>query len=186
MNQFDRSLARGQLGESIIAKWMRARGNSVLPVYEKEIDTGKGPRFFTPEGQRVAPDMFVMPAMQWVEAKHKTVFSWHRNSRKWCTGIDLNHYAEYHQVEKISRRPVWLFFLHRVDRPDERDIRAGCPAKCPTGLFGNSLSYLERHENHRHNNWGKHGMVYWAVDALNQHETLESLSIVLQEKGEAA
>jgi len=179
MNHFDRSLARGQMGESVIARWLRERDNSVLPIYEKEIDTGKGPRFFAPDRQYVAPDMFVMPAMQWVEAKHKTVFSWHRKTCRWCTGIDLNHYAEYQKVEEVSRRPVWVFFLHREDKPDDRDIRGGCPSKCPTGLFGSPLSHLRRHENHRHENWGRHGMVYWAHETLKQLETIESLTAIL-------
>jgi hypothetical protein len=166
MSSFDQQLAHGQLGESIIAKWCMSRGNSVLPVYEKEIDTGKGPRFFTPRGRFAAPDMFVMPAMNWIEAKHKTVFSWHRKTACWCTGIDLNHYEDYKQVQETSSRPVWLLFLHRSNMPDQRDLDAGCPKRCPVGLFGGSLAFLEQHENHRHDNWGRHGMVYWAYETL--------------------
>ena len=56
MSRFASNLATGQLGESLIARWCMSRGNSLIPVYEKEIDTGKGPRFFSPEGQFVAPD----------------------------------------------------------------------------------------------------------------------------------
>lgn len=176
---FAEKLATGQLGESIIAKWCMSRGNSVLPVYEKEIDTGKGPRFFTPEGQFVAPDMFVIPSMHWVEAKHKTVFSWHRITACWCTGIDLNHYAGYQRVQETSNRPVWLLFLHRSSTPDQRDIRGGCPSTCPTGLFGGSLDFLVRHENHRHSGWGRHGMVYWAVDDLKLLATLDELEFAV-------
>jgi hypothetical protein len=166
MPDFTQSLQRGQLGESIIAKWCIARGNSVLPVYEKEIDNGKGPRFFTPEGQFVAPDMFVMPSMHWVEAKHKSVFTWHRKSGRWVTGIDMNHYAQYQRVQQVTRRPVWLLFLHRSSQPDTRDMAHGCPATCPTGLFGGSLKNLMRNVNHTHDNWGRHGMVYWAAETL--------------------
>jgi hypothetical protein len=172
---FAEKLATGQLGESIIAKWCMSRGNSVLPVYEKEIDTGKGPRFFTPEGQFVAPDMFVIPSMHWVEAKHKTVCSWYRIGGYWCTGIDLNHYDGYQHVERVSRRPVWLLFLHRSSTPDQRDIEHGCPPRCPVGLYGGSLSYLTQHESHRHQNWGRYGMVYWAIDTLSRLATLEEI-----------
>jgi hypothetical protein len=172
---FPENLRIGQLGESAIARWCRARGNSVLPVYEKEIDTGKGPRFFTPECQLVAPDMFVMPSMQWVEAKHKSVFTWHRKTSRWVTGIDLNLYQDYQRVLEISRRSVWLLFLHRSATPDARDLEHGCPRECPTGLFGDSLKYLMHNENHRHGNHGRYGMVYWAHEKLTCHATIDEL-----------
>lgn len=176
---FARQLAIGQIGESDIAKWCMSRGNCVLPVYEKEIDTGKGPRFFTPGGNHVAPDMFVMPAMEWIEAKHKTVFSWHRKTQKWCTGIDLNHYHGYLKTQEASRRPVWLLFLHRSTQPDKRDVDAGCPGLCPVGLFGERLSFLAANENHRHENWGRHGMVYWAADKLRLLASIPELDEVI-------
>lgn len=175
MGHFARQLEHGQLGESIIAKWCMARGNSVLPVYEKEIDNGKGPRFFTDVGQFAAPDMFVMPSMHWIEAKHKTVFSWHRKTQCWCTGIDLNHYADYQRVQEKSTRPVWLLFLHRSNQPDQRDIDGGCPKRCPVGLYGASLDHLTGNENHRHDNWGRHGMVYWCVESLKLLDTLDAI-----------
>ena len=43
---FSDTLKQGQLGESLIAKWLRRQGWSILPAYEKEIDNGKGPRLF--------------------------------------------------------------------------------------------------------------------------------------------
>lgn len=176
MVAFAESLAVGQLGESKIARYLISRGNSVLPVYEKEIDTGKGPRFFTPRGQVVAPDMLVIgTSIVWVEAKHKTVFSWHRLTRRWVTGIDLNHYEEYQRVASISRRPVWLLFLHREAHPDARDIAGGCPPYCPVGLFGGSLSTLVRTENHRHRGWGRHGMVYWAERSLKMIASIQEI-----------
>lgn len=174
-DDFRSSLERGQLGESVIAKWCMSRGNGVLPVYEKEIDTGKGPRFFTSKGQFVAPDMFLIPSMHWVEAKHKTVFTWHRISKQWCTGIDLNHYEGYQKTQETSTRPVWLLFLHRSKKPAQRDLDAGCPAECPTGLFGESLDRLKNNESHRHMNWGRHGMVYWAVGSLRLLASLDEL-----------
>lgn len=177
---FERQLAFGRVGESAIAQWLKARGNSVLPVYEKEYDDGKGPRLFTPDGQFAAPDMFLFPQMEWAEAKHKTVFSWHRLSGKWCTGIDQNHYEHYLLVQHETGRRVWMLFLHRSSTPDPRDLVHGCPLKCPTGLFGGSLDYLSHRVNHRHVNHGRHGMVYWA------HETLRLLAPINELRLEAA
>jgi hypothetical protein len=173
---FEENLCWGGIGESQIAKWLRSRGHSVLPIYEKEIDNGKGPRFFTPGGQIVAPDLFVMPRMEWIEAKHKSVFTWHRKTQRWVTGIDLNHYEEYKRARTESGCKVFLMFLHRLSTPDARDLRHGCPAVCPTGLFAGDLDRLQNEENHRHDNWGRHGMVYWAVGRLKKMAEIEDMS----------
>ena len=98
MGSFGSNLAFGQIAETAISKWFIKRGYLVLPVYEKEIDTGKGPRVFSTEGEYVAPDLFVIKnerQFYWIEAKHKTVFTWHRITGKWTTGIDRNHYHSY-------------------------------------------------------------------------------------------
>jgi hypothetical protein len=38
---FNSNFGFGQAGESLLARYLRRRGNSVLPAYEKIIDTGK-------------------------------------------------------------------------------------------------------------------------------------------------
>ena len=172
---FADKLSYGQIGEGEIGRWIRARGNCVLPVYEKQINEGKGPRFFTPNGEYAAPDMFILPAGMWVEAKRKGVFSWHRKTKSWLTGINLPHYEGYRATQRESQCPVWLLFLHESCIPDPRDIQAGCPSRCPTGLFGGSLDHLTRHEHHRHSNWGTGGMVYWAICDLQKLAELHEL-----------
>jgi len=166
-DDFDSKLEWGQLGEGEIAKWLRARGWSILPVYEKEIHNGKGPRLFLPKSaQLVAPDMLAFKAngALWIEAKTKTVFSWHRVTQKWVTGIDLHHYQQYLQVADVSPWPVWLLFLHKESSEPSRQE----PWPCPTGLYGGLISNLAKSENHRHENWGKTGMVYWAEQTLKK------------------
>lgn len=165
---FEEQLAFGKIGESDIARWLKSRGSSVLPVYEKEIDEGKGPQFFADGESYAAPDLFCFPQCEWIEAKHKTVFSWHRITQTWQTGIDMNHWTQYQRVEEISKRRVWLMFLHRCARPDQRDLMAGCPPQCPTGLFVGSLKYLARNVDHTDGRWGRHGMIYWRESTLNK------------------
>lgn len=162
-NQFSRQLKVGQMGESAIALWLRGRGWAVLPVYDVEIETGKGPRLFAPTGQLIAPDMLVYRANEvlWIEAKHKTAFSWHRISGQWVTGIDLRHYAHYCEIEDLSPWPVWLIFLHRGGQAKDSP-------PSPSGLFGNRLCVLRKSENHRSEKYGRGGMVYWAMTALRQ------------------
>jgi len=174
---FEQSLKYGQIGEGKIAAWLKSLGKSVMPVYEKEINTGKGPQFFTPVHNLAAPDMLIFPDITWVEAKRKSAFTWFRNGNppNWETGIDINHYRDYQDVMEISSVPVWLLFLHENNRPSDSDLGWGSPPHCPTGLFGQSLEYLTNNESHISDNWGRHGMVYWSVDKLKKLAEIEEL-----------
>lgn len=176
---FQKQLAFGQIAETYIALWLRrCKGYSILPVYEKEIQNGKGPRFFTPERELVAPDMLVMRAgeIRWIEAKHKTVFSWYGKGGYWETGIDLHHYKQYLAVAEQHPWKVWLLFLHQSDCPDPRDIeRWSAPPRCPTGLYGGSLDYLKTRISHTDPRWGRSGMVYWAHQTLKPLATLDEV-----------
>lgn len=172
MSVFQKQLGYGQAGEALIARWLRSRGHAVLPAYEKIIDTRKGPRLFMPLGRTnlVAPDLLVFRSkgLLWVEAKHKTAFSWHRNTERWVTGIDLHHYKDYRNIMLQTGLQVWLLFLHEGGQAKD-----SLPS--PAGLFGNSLKYLCENENHRHGNWGRHGMVYWAIGELRKLAEVDEL-----------
>ncbi len=142
-----------------------------MPVYQIEKHTGKGPQLFTDHCELIAPDMLIVDTVTWIEAKHKTVFSWHRKTKKWVTGIDLKHYQHYRDVSVISSWPVWILFLHQNEIPALKDRGHNSPEKCPVGLFGGSLDILVKNESHQTpplnavdnvKGHGKSGMVYWA------------------------
>lgn len=177
-SKFKARLSFGKIGEGLIANWFKRKGYIALPIYEKQIDEGKGPQLFTSNRNLIAPDLLMFnfdkdgEKVFWIEAKHKSAFTWHRITQRWTTGIDLKHYQDYLEVDKLTPWPVWLIFLH------EKGIAKDSPDGCPTGLFGRELSYLNEHENHRHGNWGKGGMVYWA------HETLLKLATLVEVKAE--
>jgi hypothetical protein len=170
---FRRELAFGKVAESKIADWLRfgRKRYCVMPVYEIAEGQYKGPQLFTPDGEHIAPDMFCFNKDRalWIEAKHKTVFSWHRLSGKWVTGIDLHHYGQYLKALVVSPFPIWLLFYHPNSETSEHDGRS------PTGLFGGDLSVLRGCENHRHENWGKTGMVYWAHASLRRLASVEEV-----------
>jgi hypothetical protein len=189
---FERQLTIGRVGESLIARWLMSRGHTVLPVYEIEKNQGKGPQLFSANQSLVAPDMLVFTAngQQFIEAKHKSVFTWHRNTQQWTTGIDMRHYGDYLRVGKQTQLPVWLMFFHRESTPDARDIQAGCPPQCPTGLYGGDLFGLVIKENHRAKPFdaqregyvghGKSGMVYWAEPSLKKLASCEEVEFCEQ------
>lgn len=172
---FEKSLAFGQAGESAIACWMRRRGNALLPVYEKILDTGKGPQVFTDTQTIIATDFFAWRGRdaEWVEAKHKSAFAWNRRAQKWVTGIDQRHYDDYCVLDQMSPWPVWLLFLHRPG-----NCAKDSPPGCPSGLFGQKLSYLTQHVLER---WpGRHAdhrdaMVYWSHTKLRFLDTYENV-----------
>ena len=174
MGDFASSLRFGKIGESTIAEWFKKKGYSALPVYEKQTDEGKGPQLYTPLEALIAPDILVFNKSRgvfWIEAKHKTAFTYHRKTGEWNTGIDQRHYDDYLQVAQVSPWPIWLLFLHEAGRAKDTP-----PGKIsPTGLFGQELLWLDAHIHHRHGNWGNGGMVYWTNTALKKIATLKEV-----------
>lgn len=165
---FADNLRQGQIGESYIARWLRRKGFHVLPAYEKEIDTGKGPRLFMADGgdnaQLIAPDFFVMGKQKfmWVEAKHKTVFSWYGIGGYFVTGIDQRHFTDYCRVADSTDIPVWILFLHTSDQTWPNDVtKWGAPKQCPVGLFGAEITKLRNNYSHKSDRHGASGMIYW-------------------------
>jgi hypothetical protein len=61
-------------------------------------------------------------------------------------------------------------FLHKGGQAKDS------PAESPAGLFGQEIGLLQKAENHRSANWGRSGMVYWAVDSLRLLAPLEEVA----------
>jgi hypothetical protein len=180
---FQASLAWGQQAETEIAKWLLHKGAIILPVYDVECNSGKGPRVFCKEAEYVAPDLFCWAKGKalWIEAKHKEVFTRYRIKDIWETGIDLRHYENYCKLRDIIGLSVWVFFLHKSKVPRPEDAKyLDCPAECPTGLFGREINDLRQNESHRSNKHA-HGMVYWSHDYLKPPlATIEELTKALK------
>jgi hypothetical protein len=171
MTFFEERLKEGQLGESAIANFLISRGWGVLPAYQVETDSGKGPRLFGGFGQLICPDLLVFRGSKvyWIEAKHKSSFTWHRLSQTWQTGIDKRHWLDYLRVGEQTPFPVWLLFLHRNGMA--KDTPEGLVS--PSGLYGNSISYLRDNVHHESAEWGHSGMVYWTEGALKRIGAVE-------------
>jgi hypothetical protein len=170
------------MGQSTIARWLQSRGHSILPMYEKELDNGKGPRMFAPDREIITPDLLAIRAGNalWIECKHKKHFTWHRLTQRWTTGIDRYHYDEYLEIQRRYPWKIYLLFLHRERLPAFSDrlkslATGGCPVTCPTGLFGGELRYLSANINHTSGKWGKGGMVYWSAETLSLFATTEEI-----------
>lgn len=172
---FDEALRAGKIGEGLIARWFRRRGFNVIPVYEKEIQEGKGPTLFTatPGPILISPDMLVFNATSasWIEAKTKSAFTWYRVGECWQTGINLAHYEDYLKIIPLAPFPLHLAFLHLDGRA--KDTPAGMHS--PTGLFWNKLDYLKDHVDHFSLNHGWSGMVYWDIADLVKIADLEDI-----------
>ena len=169
--QFRETLAYGKIAESQLINWLRfERGFTIIPAYEIEHPCGKGPRVLTPHQGLVSPDALGIKGadIKWFEVKHKNHFTWHRNTKRWTTGIDKHHYEDYLRVANHFGWPVWMLFLHKDPKPRADDIGHGCPAVCPTGLFCGEIVDLASKINHPSNKWGRHGMVYWAIEDAAQ------------------
>lgn len=171
----NKRLQQGKSAETKIANWLRYKCKySIVPVYEVAEGQFKGPQVFTPSSELVAPDMFAFKdgRVRWVEAKHKSIFSWYRIGQRWVTGIDRHHYRDYLQINLESPWPVWLLFYHTKIATNEHGQES------PTGLFGNDLITLQDRRDHESPNWGKHGMIYWAHADLVQFATCEEVEAI--------
>jgi len=172
---FEVQLKVGKTGESILAKWFINKGFNILPIYEKIVNEFKGPTLFTADKKElICPDMLVFKKeiYFWVEVKYKTAFTWHRNSKQWVTGIDIKHYEHYLELSKLTPKwPICIMFLQEDGKA--KDTPIGLIS--PNGLYGGELSFLSRHEHHRHGNWGKKGMVYWDSETLGKYEDLNQM-----------
>ena len=169
MPDFDENFEDGKLGESEIAGWAKEQGFNILPIYEVQSGQYKGPTIYTAKGIGViAPDMLVFKngSVRWIEAKHKSSFTWSRKYQCWETGIDLHHYYEYLKVMEMIDWPLWLMFLHKPGKPAPNS-----PGVSPTGLYGRELKQLSKKENISHvweEPYGhqRKGMIYWNEKSL--------------------
>ena len=182
---FKESLQVGKMGESLIANWLRQRGNFVLPVYETT-EEFKGPRLFTPAGydqkELIAPDMIAFQPhqnrFQAIEAKHKETFTWHRKSQNWQTGIDSNHWVDYLQIQESAGWDIWLLFLHRGGRDKHTNEQS------PSGLFGEKINTLKCKIHHTCplDKMGAGGMVFWNCQDLKQLATMAELILTIDKQ----
>lgn len=175
-SQFEEALQYGKQGESAVTRWLvHAVGASVLPVYDiQNQEAYKGPRLLTPDRDLILPDMLVFRRgrVDWIEVKHKSVFTWHRLTRTWTTGIDKRHHEHYLEVQRRHGINVWLLFLHDKEDPDPGDVPYCRGEKSPTGLF---CCWAGSEPHHSHANWGRTGMVYWEHGRLTRMAALDEV-----------
>lgn len=176
----------GRFGENVVARIVRARGCSIVPIRDIDMrEHWKGPRLTGPEGMEVVCADWLVIAPEgktcWMEVKTKSRCSWHRFSRSWNTGIDQHYLDHYAITARRSDIPVWLVFLHLNETPSDEDVDGGAPPKCPTGLFGGEVLRLAR-VGRSHANHGKGGMVYWRMDQLTRLATDDEIAAALREE----
>lgn len=166
---FESKLAFGNVAEKQIEAWLiQVHHFLILPAYEGGRNQ-KGPRLFSDGKSLITPDILAIRGQytRWIEAKHKTHFTWYRAGKSWCTGIDSYLYRDYLQVAQLSGWPVWLLFLH--SRSDSAD------GICPTGLFGGNIQRLNGCVDHVYKPRNRGGMIYWKYSSLEKLATIEAI-----------
>lgn len=161
--KFRETLEFGKVAETAIANWLMNRGCNILPAYEIVDSKFQGPRLFCKEGNLVTPDLLIFKEAKilWIEAKHKTAFTWHRKTSRFVTGVDYHHWLDYLKVKQRTGLECWILFNHLGGKAKDSP-------ESPSGLFGGEVGVLEKNINHTHENWGKSGMVYWAHERLKR------------------
>ena len=166
---FNQNLKKGLAGENDIATFFKMQGFNILPVYEVETSTKKGPVLYTHYNSRlVAPDLLIfrLPLQDnedaysdtmWIEAKTKSACTFYRIGKCFETGIDLYHFNQYLEIQKTCPFPIYLTFLQK--NGTAKDTPKGM--KGPTGLFAGKLTKLAQEYSHKTEKYGKGGMIYW-------------------------
>lgn len=157
---FKARLFVGQLGETLVERWLRSRGFIALRTCELPAGEVGGPAILTPDGSVLpVPDLLALRAgrARWLEVKQKAGATLHRVSGDWCTGISERELQAYSAVQSATRLPFWLAFLH---------VRG----TAPLGLLGATLPKLRACVHHR-----AAGMVFWCVEDLRLLATQDEI-----------
>ena len=171
MATFKENYEYGKVGESLVAKWLRKRGNHIMPVYEKVIEGEfRGPAIFPHVGKPfAAPDMFVFTktTAMWVESKRKGLMTFRDVSRTWQVGIKMKDFNNYLNLIKMSPFQVWIFFLVTGGHDEYNRLSPG-------GLYCENLANLL--ETFDHYDYEESDMIYWNDEDLRKFDTYESVS----------
>ena len=160
---FNDRLAAGIAGEELVARWLRARGWSVVDLRElPPAGAFQGPHIVTPAGPVLTPDLLAIRGgeVKLVEVKLKLSAGWNRRVADWTTGISETDLARCVKAAEATGTPTWLVFLHTP--PDA----SGEPA----GLFGGDVRELAARVHHRHGQ-----MEFWRLADLRLLATLGEL-----------
>ncbi len=108
------SFLRGRRGEQIVKRWLQKRGWYIIDSYDYcGVDGDKAPRMQSITSRLVIPDLDIAKdgIRRWAEVKAKyQPLTW-RKTGELQHGIDLRHYNDYRQVQRITGAHVWLFIV---------------------------------------------------------------------------
>lgn len=111
---FEQRIARGRIGETMVAEWLKGRGWGVIPSYDFTGSDGcKAPRLMFEAHGLVIPDLDTCRDGKrcWCEVKTYRGPYFNRRLRCDIHGIPSGLFHDYLQVENQSGCPVYLFVL---------------------------------------------------------------------------
>jgi len=166
LQSFEKSLEVGKVGELMIQNWFESKGFCAFATCLMIGSDNKGPRVNMYNGQkRVAPDLLVFndKKMYWIEAKNKNAFTYYRKTDTFQTGINLNHYNDYVEINKNFPHDIWILFLQREGVAKDSN-------KGPSGLYGDTITELLKKIDHKTDE-----MVYWNEKDLTKIDTYQNV-----------
>jgi hypothetical protein len=154
-SDFARKLARAKVEEQKCAAYLKALGYRVLPTTEFSASGAPKLEAENENESIVMPDLqaFRDGAGAWFECKwkHKADES-RRHAGRLVTGVGLRHYDHYCRIERETRTPVVIVFIHET----EQEVR------CAT------LNQLEQAFSHDYHGdkMDRSGMRFWVYERV--------------------
>lgn len=161
---FHERLARATTEERAVAAFLEERGRRCTLFSNLPPSPRGGPRLHTLDAEHVAPDLLIVHPRSGrsalLDVKARANWTWHRASRCWQTGAELEYLHSYLGAEAAIGLRCWIAFLFASPTFD-----ADAPAPAPDGLFAARCRDLDASVDHVHA-VGRQTMAYWPITTL--------------------
>jgi hypothetical protein len=154
MKEFSISLPEGKHGECFTRRHYEDQGGLV-----EQLDRD-GDKFLINNRFFSKPDQLIrnFGMLFFAETKSKMGPSWRRLRGVWQSGIDISDADGYKRVEDHFQRVILVHLIHTCAQTCARDVKAGAPKECPTGMWTIPASTPFEHVDTQ--NFGER-MGYW-------------------------
>jgi hypothetical protein len=160
---FQKELARSREYEVAFSRWLECeRGFYTLPVFDCSGPHNKtAPALYGDNRRLVAPDIMACKNGTWsfFEIKLKERADLHRITGDYVTGLPLRNWQHYMEIQRVTRTPVWIVFVHLREQE----------------VLADDITMMSSHHIHHESTMDNGGTVFFRYSDLRRLMRLERL-----------